>query len=291
MGYVIMTDSDSELDYSYATEHNILMLLMPYTHMGMEHAYRPSSDYDTKKFYDELRNGELPTTAGRNPHDFLELWEPVLKNGDDIAYIGLSATLSNTFENAILARSEALERYPGRTIRLVDSKRISMALGILVMLAAGLKEQGKTLDEVCDWVEENRLHARAWFTVDDLHYLNRGGRLSGSAAFFGTILDVKPILTINDEGKLVPAEKIKGRKKALRYMLGKMEEEAADPKENIVVICQADCYDDAKAIKDRLEARFDYKRIIINPVGPVVGSHVGPGTLGICYMKKGAKTA
>ncbi|MFZ5973886.1 MAG: DegV family protein [Bacillota bacterium] len=287
MGYIIMTDSDSELDYAYAKAHGVLMLMMPYTHMGEEHAYCPSYDFDTKKFYDELRRGAVPTTACPNPHDFLELWEPVLNNGDDIAYIALSSTLSNTFENAALAREEALEQYPERTIRLVDSKRISMALGILVMLAAKMKEQGKPMDEVCDWVEANRLRARAWFTVDDLHYLSRGGRLSGSAAFFGTILDVKPILTINDEGKLVPVDKIKGRKKALRYMLEKMEGEAADPADNIAAICQADCYDDAKAIKERLEERYDYKQIIINPVGPVVGSHVGPGTLGICYMTKG----
>lgn len=287
MGYIIMTDSDSELDYSYAAAHNVLMLMMPYTHLGEEHAYRPSYDFDTKKFYDELRNGALPTTACPNPHDFLEIWDPVLKNGDDIAYISLSSTLSNTFENAVMAREEALEKYPGRTIRLVDSKRISMALGILVMFAAELKEQGKSMDEVCGWVEENKLCARAWFTVDDLHYLSRGGRLSGSAAFFGTILDVKPILTINDEGKLVPVEKIKGRKKAIRYMLGKMEEEEANPADSIVAICQADCYDDAKAMKERLEERHAYKSIIINPVGPVVGSHVGPGTLAICYMTKG----
>lgn len=288
MGYVIVTDSDSELDYSYARQKGILMLMMPYTHMGEEFAYTPSLDFNTKKFYDELRRGEMPTTAGRNPNDFLELWEPALKAGNDILYIGFSSALSNTFDNAVIAREEALERFPGREIRLVDSKRISMALGLLVMHAAALKERGASLDEVDEWVKENRLAARAWFTVDDLNYLKRGGRLSGSAAFFGTILDVKPIITMDDQGRLVPSDKIKGRKKALRYMLDKMAEEQAAPEKNIIALCQADCFDDAAAIKQKLLEQHAYKQIIINPVGPVVGSHVGPGTLGICYMKKGA---
>jgi len=286
MGYVIMTDSDSELDYDYAQLHGVQMLLMPYTHMGQEYAYRPSLEFDTKKFYDELRRGEVPMTACPNPHDFLTMWEPHLKEGLDIAYIGLSSALSNTYENALMARTEALETYPERSIRIVDTKRISQAQGILVMLAASMQEQGKTLDEVCDWVEANKLRARAWFIVDDLHYLSRGGRLSGSAAFFGSILDVKPVLTIDEAGRLVPVEKIKGRKKAIRFMLEQLEKEAAAPGENIVALCQADCYDDAKAIEERLR-KNGYNEIIINPVGPVVGSHVGPGTLGVCYMKKG----
>lgn len=286
MDYVIMTDSDSELDYAYAAGHGVLMLLMPYTHMGQEYAYRPSYDFDTEKFYGELRRGEVPTTACPNPHDFLTLWEPHLKQGKDIAYLALSSALSNTYENALMAREEALESYPGRTIRVVDTLRISMAMGLLVMIAASMREQGKTLAEVCDWVEKNRQRARAWFIVDDLHYLKRGGRLSGSAAFFGTILDVKPVLTIDDAGRLVPVEKIKGRKKAIRYMLEQMDKEAAGPGEGFVAICQADCYGDAKSVEEKI-AKRGYADTVVNPVGPVVGSHVGPGTLGICYMKKG----
>ncbi len=288
MSYVIMTDSDSELDYPYAKKLDVEMIMMPYTHMGKEQTYCPSYDFNVKKFYNELRSGEMPTTAGLNPFDFIEIWEPILQSDKDILYIGLSSALSNTFDNATIAQKEILEKYPNRTIVLVDSKRISMALGILVLIATELKNNGKTINEVANWIETNKLFVRAWFTVDDLHYLKRGGRLSASSAFFGSILSVKPIITISDDGKLVPVGKIKGRKKALKYMLNEFEKECIDPEKNTVVLCQGDCYDEANSIKIALEENNSYKNFIINPVGPVVGAHVGPGTMGLCYVMKEA---
>ncbi|GHU83728.1 hypothetical protein FACS189415_6640 [Bacteroidia bacterium] len=284
--YVIMTDSDSELDMTYCQMHDVPVLLMPYIIHDQEFVYSPGVGFDAAAFYAQLRDGTIVTTAGRNPNDFIDLWEPLLRQGKDILYIGVSSALSNTFSNSVLARDTMLQSYPQRTIRLVDTLRISMPMGLMVMQAIEMREQGQAVDAVADWLEQNKLRFRAWFTVDDLGYLKRGGRLSGAAAFMGTILNIKPILHISDEGKLVPIDKQKGRKKALLSLLEMAEAEMAPPEEHRLAIMHADCIEDADWLRRKLSERHNCKDILVLPVGPVIGSHAGPRTMALCYYAK-----
>lgn len=285
MGYVIMADTDSELDYRWTQENGVLSLLMPYIIHEKEYRYSPGQGVDLPAFFEELRKGVMPTTAGCNVIDFMELWEPALQRGDDVLYIGLSSALSNTLDTARLAAQEAEAKYPDRKIRVVDSLRISMAEGQLVRLAVELKKQGKSMEETADIVEASRMRSQAWFTVDDLNFLKRGGRLSGSAAFLGTILEVKPLLHINEDGKLVPVAKIKGRKKALRVLLEKLEN--ADPSpDNIITIFHGDRLEDGENLARAVRERYGFKQVDVRFIGPVIGCHVGPGTMGITFMAK-----
>lgn len=215
----------------------------------------------------------------------MQLFRPCLEKGQDILYIGLSSALSNTLDTGRMAAQEAMAAYPGRKVRVVDSLRISMAEGQLVRLAVEMKQKGASLDEVADWVEHNRLRSMAWFTVDDLKFLKRGGRLSGAAAFVGSILEVKPLLHITPDGKLTPVGKIKGRKRALRTLLEKLQD-AASGEDNVITIFHGDRKEDARMLAKAAREQYGFTRIDIRFIGPVIGCHVGPGTMAICFMGK-----
>ena len=218
---------------------------------------------------------------------YLELFEPILAEGKDILFIAFSSQLSGTQQNALNAREELLEKYPDRKIEIVDTLSISVPQAILVLKAYELYREGRPMEEVAQWVEENKLHAQAWFTVDDLRYLRRGGRISAAAAVAGTLLDLKPVITENREGKLVNSDKVRGRKSALRLLADRAAENIDDPANAMPVIIHADAPEDAQRLEKLLHERIPgLPEVQTWYVGPVIGAHCGPGTIAVCFFGK-----
>lgn len=284
--FVITTESNSELPYTWEDETGVGVLRMPYTVGDVEYYYDLGRDTDIPAFYQTMRGGAAVSTAQRNPNEVVEYFEPYLKEGKDILHIGFSSALSGTFHCEQVAAAELQEKYPDRRIELVDSLAISAPLALLVEAATKMQAEGKSMDEIRDWVENNKQRSCALFTVDSLEYLRRGGRLSGSAAFFGSVLDVKPVLYVSPDGKLVPIDKIRGRKKALKHLFQKCLETIDRPEEQVITISQADCLDEAEAFAAYMHEHIKPKGVRINPVGPVIGSHCGPGTIAVAYFAR-----
>lgn len=284
MGFVITTESNSEIPYQWEDDYGIKVLRMPYSVDGTEYFYDLGRNTDITAFYNTMRGGATVTTAQRNPAEVVEFWEPFLKDGSDILHIAFSSALSGTFNCEVLARQELLEKYPDRKILMVDTLAISIPLGQLVLEAVKQKQSGKSMEEIGEWVEENKQRSCALFTVDSLEYLRRGGRVSNASAFFGTVLEIKPVLYESPDGKLVPIDKVKGRKKALKYILEKCAATIDKPEEQTIYIPQADCMDEALALKKQVEEVIKPKDVKINTVGPVIGSHCGPGTIALVYF-------
>ncbi|MDD3920189.1 MAG: DegV family protein [Eubacteriales bacterium] len=241
MQYVITTESNSEVPYQWEDTYGVPVLRMPYTIDGTEYYYDLGRDTDIPAFFNRMLNGASVVTAQRNPAEIIEYFEPFLAAGKDILHIAFSSALSGTFNNEVLAREELLKKYPERRLELVDTLAISAPLAQLVERASLLREEGKSLDEVKNWVEENKMRSCALFTVDSLEYLRRGGRVSNAAAFFGSVLEIRPILYVSPEGLLVPLEKVKGRKKSMKYLVDKCAETIEHPEEQTITICQANC--------------------------------------------------
>jgi len=284
--YVIVTDSDTEIPYTYADAHQIPVFLMPYSVNGEERLFDLGRNTDFAAFYQQLRDGAEAVTSTRPPIDIADFFREIVKDGTEVLYLCFSSALSGHYELSQMARGMVLEEYPNARIEIVDTLKISMGAGLLVMAAQKLKEEGKTLDEVRDWVLENRNRAHAWFSVDDLNYLKKGGRLSGAAAAIGTILDVKPILRLNAEGKIVPADKVKGTRKILKFFLAVIQENVENPEQQTLYLMHADNMDAALRMKEMIEESVPFAGIEIQDVGPVIGCHTGPGVLGVCFMGK-----
>ncbi len=282
--FVITTESNSELPYSWEDRTGVGVLRMPYSVNDVEYYYDLGRETDIAGFYNTMRGGATVVTAQRNPNEIVEYFEPHLMAGKDILHIGFSSALSGTFGCELIAAQELREKYPERRIELVDTLAISAPLALLVEQATHMQEEGCSIDEIRDWVEENKQRSVALFTVDSLEYLRRGGRVSGTAAFFGTVLEIKPVLYVSPEGKLVPFEKVKGRKRAIKYLVEKCAQTIDKPEEQRIVISQADCMEDALALKAMLMEAIRPKEVRIFPVGPVIGSHAGPGTLSLAYF-------
>ena len=282
--YILTTDSDAEMPASWLEELDIKAILMPYTLDGTEYFFDFFREIDDKHFFQQMRDGAKVTTAQRNPEDFKEFWEPWLKEGKDILYVGLSSQLSGTFNSANVAKAELSEVYPDRKILLVDSLSISMPEAMVVRVAAEKRLAGASIEEAAAAAEAVAKRSTALFMVDDLEYLKRGGRGSATAAFFGGMLDIKPVLYISPSGKLEPLLKIKGNKKAMRTMAELCAKCAADPQESHMVICQADCEEQAEVFEGMIREKVAPKSLHTQAVGPVIGSHCGPGTLAICFF-------
>jgi len=285
--YVFMTDSDSDLPFSYVDDLEISMVYMPYIMNGKEFMDDLGRGGGQKDYFDQMRAGAAPTTSLLPMGAYLDIFEPVLEQGKDILFIAFSSQLSGTQTNARLAAEELLEKYPERKILIVDTLSISAPQAILVLKAHELYRQGKPMEEVAQWVEQNKLRAQAWFTVDDLKYLRRGGRISAVAAVAGTLLDLKPVITESREGKLVNTDKVRGRKSALRLIADRAVENIDDPANAMPVIIHADAAEDAQRLEKLLRERMpDLPEIQTWYVGPVIGAHCGPGTIAICYFGK-----
>lgn len=283
---VFFTDTDCEMHYSDADALNIKVIGMPYTIKGQEHIYDFGRTINIKEFYNEMREGEIVTTSALNSQDYIDYFEPVLAAGEDILYVHFSSKLSATFDHMSIALNELKEKYPDRKITCFDTENICIGAGIQVIEAAKLHNSGASDEEVVAFLEEFKNKISIYFCVESLTYLKRGGRISGAAAVFGSLLNIKPILTVTGEGKLEKLTTVKGSKKAIDFMFNKFEEEYCDDDKYETYIIDAD----NKAVADDLAERIRLtgKKVAIRrlDVGPVIGAHAGPGTVGVIFVKK-----
>lgn len=286
--YQILTDACADLPQKLVDELGVHVIPMSFNFGDESYTHYPDErEFSVKEFFNRLRKGDMSTTNQINQAAFTDVFESYLQNGMDILYIGFSSALSGTFHNAVLVAEELAPKYPDRTIRVVDSLTATLGTGLLVYAAVQKQRSGMGMEALYQWAQTERLLVSGWFTVDDLNFLKRGGRLSGAAALVGTVLGIKPILRITEEGKLVPMEKVRGRKNALRVLLEHMGKTFRDTGDQTVFIVHGDCPDDAASLRKEIKSRFRIKRIVINNIGPIIGSHTGPGAIAIFYMGKG----
>ena len=282
--YIITTDTTTELPEDYIKKHDLGIMSLTYTLEGT--TYSKDNPLDVKLFYEKMRNGSMPTTSQVNPENAKNIFLPYLKDGYDILHIAFSSGLSGSYNSTRIAAEELSEEFPDRKITIIDSLAASLGEGLLVHKAVMLKEQGADLDTVADWVEQNKLHIVHNFTVDDLFHLHRGGRVSKATAILGTMINVKPILHVDDEGHLIALSKVRGRKKSLQALVDSMEKQmgAYRSQNDIVFISHGDSLADAQYVADLVKQRFGIESFLINYVGPTIGAHSGPGTIALFYM-------
>lgn len=283
--FVIMTDSCCDMTARMA--HELGLVVLPLSlHMG-DQEYRNLLDgseigFDT--FYSRIRSGELATTSAVSVGAFEEKMREILSQDKDILCINFSSALSATYQSAVIAAEDLQSEFPQARILVVDSLCASLGQGLLLYLCAKEKERGRTLEEVHTFAETTKGNVCHWFTVDDLNHLKRGGRISGTTAFFGTMLSIKPVMHVDDGGHLVPVSKARGRKSSLLELVDHMEKTAIDPGSQTVFISHGDCEGDARFVADEIRRRFGTQQIYINYVGPVIGNHSGPGTLALFFL-------
>ena len=284
--YVFMTDSDSDLLYSIADERHIPVIRMPYTLDGVEYEDDNGRAGVERRFFRRMREGAAPSTSLLPVQAYIDFFEPILKE-KDLLFIAFSSRMSATIENAREARLQLLDKYPGRKLMIVDTLSISGPMSLLVLRAHDLYLQGRSMEEVAQWVLDNRMRAQAWMTVGDLKYLARGGRISPTSAVFGTMLDIKPIICMGKGGKMDAVDKVRGRRKTLKAIVERTAENIEHPEDQTLIILHGDVIDDAEELASMLRARIPNLRDIrIQIVGPVIGSHCGPGTLASVFMGK-----
>ena len=284
--YILMTDSDSDLPYALKQQYDIPVVYMPYALEGKEYFDDLGQTLDHKSFYDKMRAGAQPTTSALNETVYEEYFEPILSSGKDLLFLAFSSQLSMTINAMRAARETLLAKYPERKFIIVDTLSISAPQTLLVLKAHEMYRAGADIETVAQWVEDNKLRAQAWFTVDSLTYLKRGGRVSPAVAAVGTLLDLKPILIETREGKLASAAKVRGRKKAIGYIVDMAVENIVDQKESIGILLHADCREDADKLYAQLTEKLPEMEIRIENIGPVIGAHCGPGSLAFCFVGK-----
>ena len=283
--YVILTDSSADLTAELAAELGVEVIPLSFTMEDKTYFNYPDNrDIDPADFYARLRGGAMATTAAVNVADYTEAMEPILKEGKDVLVLAFSSGLSATCHSAQIAAGELMEQYPDRKVYVVDTLCASLGQGLLVWYAANLKKQGKTMEEVRDWTEEHKLNLCHWFTVDDLHFLKRGGRISAATAVLGTMLSIKPVMHVDNEGHLIKVGTARGRNASLKALVDHMEQTVLDLKGQSIFISHGDCLADAQKVADDIRARFGVEDIVINYVGPVIGAHSGPGTIALFFL-------
>ena len=283
--YVILTDSCCDFSAEMVDELGVHLLPLSFMMEGKEYFNYPDNrDMDPKVFYEKLRTGTLGTTSAINVAVFTEAMTPIIESGKDILCVSFSSGLSTTYQSACIAAKEVMEAHPESKILVVDSRAASLGQGLLVYLTVQEKNKGRSLEELRDFVEERKPHIDHWFTVDDLYHLKRGGRVSAAAALVGTMLQMKPVLNVDDDGHLIPVSKVRGRKASIKALLDKMDELVEDP--SVVFISHGDCEEDAKNLAEMIRTKYPVEKLVINYVGPVIGNHSGPGTLALFFQGK-----
>lgn len=286
MNFEIVTDSSCNLVEDMIDEFGLHILPLTFMVDGEQYqSYLKGERTDLKQFYTMMREGKVITTSLPNLAESEDLLRGLLDAGRDVLYIGFSSGLSGTYQAIDLLLKDLAAQYPERTVRSVDTLAASGGQGLLVWYAAQKARAGASLEEVYTWLEENKLHLAHWFTVDDLMFLWRGGRVSKTSAWAGTILNIKPVMHVDDEGHLIPLEKVRGRKKSLIALVDHMDESAIRPVEDqMVFITHGDCIEDAEFVADLVRARFGVRDVVINYVDPVIGAHSGPGTMALFFL-------
>ena len=285
--YKIVTDSTCDLSADLVKELKVEVIPMAFS-IGEDtyYNYPDERELSSRDFYDRLRGGETSITNQITPARFVDIFEPILSSGTDVLYIAFSSGLSGTYSNACLTAKELGEKYSDRKIYVVDSLSASMGEGLLVYHAAHKKSEGLNIEQLRDWVTANRCRLSHWFTVDDLNHLKRGGRVSGAAALFGTMLGIKPVLHVDDEGHLSPLEKVRGRRQSLDSLVEHMAKKAENPEQQIIFIGHGDSLEDAQYVAQQVKEIFHVQSVIINSMGPVIGTHTGPGIIALFYLGK-----
>lgn len=283
---VLICDSNGELWHTRVKELGLDYISMPYSLKGEEFFYDLGEKTNFKYFYDTVRGGEIPKTQALNPEDYKRILTPYFERGEDVLYVSFSHKLSGTFQQLDAAYKELQERFPERKLTVFDTKSISLGAGIQAEQAAVLKQKGASDEEILAFLREFTDRVCVYFVVDDLMHLKRGGRCSGIAAVAGTILGLKPMLTIDEEGGLKVIGKLGGRKKAISTLANKVIEELADEEKYSVYIVDADCKEEGDKLRDLILAKRPNAQIVRQIVGPVIGSHCGPGTLGVIFVGK-----
>ena len=282
--YAITTDSSCDFDQTLADSLGVTVVPLSVQIGPDRFRNAPGEAMDPHTFYTRLSQGELSQTSAPNVEDFKAAWRPILQSGRDLLYLGFSSGLSGTYHNGTIAAGDLREEFPQARIVTVDTLAASLGQGMLIDLAVQEKRRGKTLDEVAEFVQKNRLHLCHWFTVGDLNQLRRGGRLSAGKAIVGNLLNIKPVLHVDDEGHLVPMESAKGRKRSIEALVSHMEESAVAPEQQRVYISHGDCLADAQLLAQLVRERLHVKDVTIGDVGPVIGAHSGLGTLALFFV-------
>ncbi|KKI51753.1 DegV family protein [Christensenella hongkongensis] len=285
--YVLTCSSTADLPTAFVKEHGIGVLFYQFFMDGNEYYDDQGVSISTHDFYDKVRAGSMPTTSMVNTERYVEFFTPYLEDGKDILHLEFSSGLSGSYNNALMTASQLMEKYPGRKIKVVDSLSASRGYGLFVHLVMLKKDEGATIEEAYSYAEDLKWKITHWFAVESLEHLRRGGRVSRASAFLGTMLNIKPVLEFNNEGKIIPVEKIRGRKKSLIAMVDKMEEDIDNPDGQIVYIGHGDAPEDAEYVSGLIKERFPtIQETFINYTGPVIGAHSGPGTVNIHYVGK-----
>ena len=283
MSYRIFTDATSDLPNSFAEQLHVTILPMGFTMEEKEYFYIPGrSDMPIETFFEKMRAGVPVTTAQVNTFAFVEAFEPVLQAGEDILYIGFSSKLSGTVQSAFSAADELMAKYPERKVVVIDSCSASLGEGLLVYYAA--RKHDLSLEALAKWVEDNKLRFVHWFTVDDLVYLKRGGRISGATAAIATILNIKPVMHVDNEGYLVAVEKVQGRKKSLRSLFERMEKTVDTTVTDTVFIGHCASKADAEYVATLVHEKYPNMMVHIDDIGTSIGAHSGPGTIALFFV-------
>lgn len=281
--YQIYTDSACDIKPALLAEWGVRYRELTFRFDDSEQEYS-NNEMDTPAFYQKMRDGGVAKTAAINTEGFVSAFEESLKAGVDVLYIGFSSGLSTTYNSGRLAALQLAEKYPDRKITVIDTLAASAGEGLLVYLAVEKQKEGASLEDNAAYIESIKLNLCHWFTVDDLVYLKRGGRVSPTAAFFGNMLGIKPVMHVDNEGHLIPVSKIRGRKMSLREMADHYTESAIDPTQGPVFISHGDCIKDAEELAAILKSRHNVDVELITDVGPVIGAHSGPGTLALFFL-------
>ncbi|MBU3183105.1 DegV family protein [Clostridium psychrophilum] len=283
---ILVIDSGCDLPLEYIKQDNIVPLGLICNFKGKAIKDDFGEKFTRKDFYNALRQGEMPTTSQINSQRFVDVFRKHVLQKKSIIYIAMSSALTGTINSANIARGTILEEVASADISIVDSKCASLGEGLLVYYAYEMLKKGKNKQEIVTWLEENKLKINHWFTVNDLNHLKRGGRISNSAAAVGSLLNIKPVLFVDNEGRLIPYSKCRGRKKAINT-LAQIYKERTDPKkEQVIAIGHGDCFEDALTLASLVRQHGNVKDIIFSYVGTAIGSHTGPGILGLYFIAK-----
>ncbi len=285
--YVIVTDSSCDMPAQLAQDLELVVLPLTVLLEGREYKnYLDEREITFADFYAALRSGASATTSAVNTDAFLTELRKIADAGKDVLYLGFSTGLSNTYNAGAMACEELAHDYPHLQFLHVDTLCASLGQGLLVYLAVQQKRLGKSIEEVRDFAEQMKLHICHWFTVDDLHHLKRGGRVSATTAVLGSMLQIKPILHVDNEGHLINMDKVRGRRASLEALFQRMQNSAINPRDQVVFISHGDCIDDARYLGEMIKKKPKVEEVIYNHVGPVIGAHAGPGVVALFFIGK-----